>query len=712
MENTPPCWNKKIPSEKVGSFNFRIDPEFSGKKLTLKGYIRTENVSSGFAGLLLYADGYMGTLGFDNMASQQLKGTNEWKEYTVTIPYNAEETKAIHVGALLFGPGKIWLDNFHLLADDKDISLAPAYKKVFYKADLDTAFVRSSGVQFGELDKVKIDNLTNLGMIWGFLKYYHPAIAKGEYNWDAELFRILPNVLAVKSKKEFNTVIENWLDSFGKPPACSDCGAYVKSVIMPDYGWIFHKENLETSLVAKLEYIKNNRHQGKGYYIDKDSLYNNPVFKHEYDYKSMQYPDAGYRLLALFRYWNIVQYFFPYKHLIGEDWNGVLQEFIPKFLDAKNTSQYVLACLELIARIHDTHATIDGFNYYLYNYIGPFRVPVQAKMISDKLVITGMYGEPVIIGEKVRIGDVITKINGERTDELIRKNLYLIPASNDETQLRDIPAFILRGQTQQFTLEIERDGKHFESAVMAVPVYRLDTKLDYDPYPGDSSYKILKGNIGYLYPAKYRDVQFDNIKKTFSGTKGMIIDMRCYPSDFMVFSFGSYLKPASSPFSKFTMPDLDMPGSFRFEALNNNGGGSPGYYKKPVVIIVNALTQSSAEYTTMAFQSAPHVKVIGSMTAGADGDICRFDLPGGISTRFSGLGVYYPDGVETQRKGVKIDLIIHPTIKGITEGRDELLDKAIEIIDGAEGSDHSTRSPDITIKSIKSGCCSCRLILT
>jgi hypothetical protein len=46
----------------------------------------------------------------------------------------------------------------------------------------------------------------------------------------------------------------------------------------------------------------------------------------------------------------------------------------------------------------------------------------------------------------------------------------------------------------------------------------------------------------------------------------------------------------------------------------------------------------------------------------------------------SGLGVFYPDGTPTQRVGVKIDHQLKPTIKGTTEGKDELLDKAIELI--------------------------------
>ena len=123
-----------------------------------------------------------------------------------------------------------------------------------------------------------------------------------------------------------------------------------------------------------------------------------------------------------------------------------------------------------------------------------------------------------------------------------------------------------------------------------------------------------------------------------------------------------------------------MPGSFAFGDLLSNGEVNFNNYKAPIVIIVNATTLSQAEYTTMAFQSSPNVTVIGSMTAGADGNVSQISLPGGILTAISGLGVYYPDGTETQRKGVKIDMVMHPTIKGIKEGRDEILEKAIEMI--------------------------------
>jgi C-terminal processing protease CtpA/Prc len=102
-----------------------------------------------------------------------------------------------------------------------------------------------------------------------------------------------------------------------------------------------------------------------------------------------------------------------------------------------------------------------------------------------------------------------------------------------------------------------------------------------------------------------------------------------------------------------------------------------------MIILVNEETQSNGEFTAMGFRKAKNATVVGSQTAGADGNVTpMFNLPGGISTVFTGLGVYYPDGKETQRIGIVPDVVVKPTIKGISEGKDEVLDKAMEIITG------------------------------
>lgn len=79
----------------------------------------------------------------------------------------------------------------------------------------------------------------------------------------------------------------------------------------------------------------------------------------------------------------------------------------------------------------------------------------------------------------------------------------------------------------------------------------------------------------------------------------------------------------------------------------------------------------------MALRVAPRAKVVGSTTAGADGNISTFALPGGLSTLISGIGVFYPDRRPTQRVGILPDIEVRPTLAGIRAGRDEVLEAAI-----------------------------------
>src|SRR5260370_32784031 len=84
----------------------------------------------------------------------------------------------------------------------------------------------------------------------------------------------------------------------------------------------------------------------------------------------------------------------------------------------------------------------------------------------------------------------------------------------------------------------------------------------------------------------------------------------------------------------------------------------------------------------MAFRAAPGAIVIGSTTAGADGNTSTVPLPGGLSSLISGLGVFYPDNRPTQRVGIIPDIALSPTVLGIQAGRDELVDEAIRQITG------------------------------
>jgi C-terminal processing protease CtpA/Prc len=74
--------------------------------------------------------------------------------------------------------------------------------------------------------------------------------------------------------------------------------------------------------------------------------------------------------------------------------------------------------------------------------------------------------------------------------------------------------------------------------------------------------------------------------------------------------------------------------------------------------------------------------IVGSTTAGQDGNINPFTLPGGYTFNYTGMRVFNLDGSRFIGVGIPPDVAVEPTIAGIRSGKDEVLDKAIAIAEG------------------------------
>lgn len=90
--------------------------------------------------------------------------------------------------------------------------------QIFYgtkeKQENNDEFDNGSKIEKIVVSEENINNLVLLGKIWGYLKYYHPNVAEGKYNWDYELFRILPKVIDVdRSTRDKN--LYDWIESQG-----------------------------------------------------------------------------------------------------------------------------------------------------------------------------------------------------------------------------------------------------------------------------------------------------------------------------------------------------------------------------------------------------------------------------------------------------------------------------------------------------------------
>jgi len=655
---------------------FILPENYQGKQIKFSGYIKTKNVA-GEALLAIKIE----PLVAKNILHDTISGSVDWKKYEVTAQLRPEMTKEIIVAVGLSGKGKIWIDDFKVEIDGKDIRKVKPYDPELLPANKDKAFDSGSNIVFPELNEQKINDLDLLGRIWGFLKYYHPAVATGKYNWDYELFRILPAYLKVADNEERDRLLLKWINQYGKIQIRKKCPATSDSAfIKPDLSWM-DKSNMSSELKTLLHKIQLNRNQGDSYYVHLVAEIGCPQFLNENPYSEMKYPDAGFRLLALFRYWNMIQYFYPYKYLTDTDWNRVLKEYIPRFIQVKDRLEYELTATLLIGKVCDSHAVLRGYVVKIDSLRGNWQAPVQVKFIENKLVVTGYYLDSSYTqAEKIKasglkIGDIITHINEKPVETIVDSIRKYYPASNEATRLRYIADDILRSNHYTMHINYISYNQSKQKEIF------LKARSCLDTYPKDTTkcYKFIGKDIGYITLKSIKDEDIPIIKKEFNNTKGIIIDIRNYPPSSIIYSLGSYFVSEDTPFVKFTKGNPDNPGEFTFTSPYNMLK-SEDLYRGKLVVLVNEATQSRAEYTAMAFRAGNNTTIIGSQTAGADGNVSDIFLPGGLKTWISGIGVYYPDGRETQRIGIVPDIVVKPTVKGIREGRDDLLEKAIEII--------------------------------
>lgn len=663
------------------SFSKSIPIDFSGATLELRGFLRTEDVSD-FAGLWMREDGETPgatSLAFDNMDSRHLKGTTEWTEYSITLPVH-EEASVLFFGALVSGTGEAWADGLQVLVDGKPVSAAPKIQKPKTPLDLDHEFHRGSGIAIKTLSTVQIQNLATLGKVWGFLKYHHPQITNGQRHWDYDLFRVLPAILNAEDRAAANAALLHWILNLGDIAPCKPCATLDEKDLSfrSDLDWITNQDSLGADLSEKLQSIRDNRVPGKQFYVSIIANIGNPSFRHELGYEHLNLPDPGFQLLALYRFWNIIEYWSPYRDLVVPDWNRALTEFIPKIAMTENAESYKRELMALSARAQDGHANLWS-SLQVRPPVGKCRLPIEVRYIENVPVISGIpAGAPNV--SPVRIGDVITELDGIPVAKLVESWKPYYTASNEAARLRDIGRYLPRGECGDARIRVRRDSQDLQQTMQRISLPFNDFNPGTHDLPGPA-FRLLSKDVAYLKLSSVKAADAIHYIEQAAGTKGLIIDIRNYPSEFVVFELGSHLVDKKIAFARFTRGDLSNPGAFHFNEPMTLEPEKPHYSGK-VVILVDETSLSQAEYTCMAFRTAQGAIVVGSATSGADGNVSQFFLPGGVLTMISGIGVFYPDKTPTQRIGIVPNVEVRPTIAGLRASHDEVLEEAMRQILG------------------------------
>ncbi len=524
------------------------------------------------------------------------------------------------------------------------------------------------------------EKLSYLAKSWGLAKYHHPDIGSGKINWDSVLITHIDLIRSTNSNDEFNQALRQMLDIPGQPKSRSVPSVCnfedVESLV--DFSWI------------KSSSLSESNQQILGSLLDKKEKFSNKYVSDSVGARSLNYArfyedpmedadmsQAANRLLGLFRYWNIIEYFFPYKDLCDQSWDEVLTEFIPRFLRADTKEKYYEELLLLSTRINDGHANIPFHPELRRAFFGQFRVPFSVRLLGDQLIVDGILSDSLCQTNNIKLGDQISSINGQELMPQVKNLGRYLPNPNTAFHNNEICRYLLNGNSNTLQLELRRDS---ESIQQTIQRYSFPDIRKYRDPKEVEPWKILDANIAYAHMGELNLEHLETFFSKIKNTKGLILDFRHYPNWEILYEFLSHFYNEVKPFVLLKSQCLDQPGTYyRHFSEKDIADIKPLDYEydQPILILVNENTLSFGEYFVMALQVLENVSVIGTQTAGQDGNQVGIDMPGGMRMFMSSLGIYYPNGENSQRSGIKIDEVVPLKLEDIKSGTDGLLNYSI-----------------------------------
>lgn len=523
----------------------------------------------------------------------------------------------------------------------------------------------------------KIETFTK---VWGFLKYHHPEVAAGRLNWDSVFVSNIPKMQDV-SDAEFNTRLLNIIDGLG--PLQKTARATASDTLFAknhDLKWIDANKTIHFKLKNTLKQIYTYCNSGENRYLK--LYYSTADYSGEEQYENLGFPDRNYRLLFLARFWNAINYFAPYKYVVGEDWGGVLARFIPRMINAKDTLAYYKAMLQLAVSLNDGHSqfTIAKGNAVISNLVfGKYTAPVFADIAEGRLIIRKVdpaYSQ--IAGLKQ--GDIVLSIDNELAAKRIKRMGAYVSASNNSSRNKFVTWILFNTPKNNQSLRIKRGSKILTIKIKCMLAAERSW-TDLSNYTANAAgYEIVGRSIVRVYAAHIWRANVDTIKKLIKNSKAVIFDVRNYPNNDDFYKIFDILLPEPKVINQTMVLSVDHPGYFSWQPSPKIGRVNPSPYPGKVIILADERSQSQGEYSVMALQTIPGAVTIGSQTAGGDGVVTYIPMGNKMALSYSGYGIFYPDKTPTQRRGVRIDIKATKTEHSLKAGRDVAMEKALEYL--------------------------------
>jgi hypothetical protein len=370
------------------------------------------------------------------------------------------------------------------------------------------------------------------------------------------------------------------------------------------------------------------------------------------------------RLGNVINTYNVFQHFYPYFDVAKINWDDEFEKALLKSYRDKTAKDERVTLQIFTAPLKDGHC-------FVYNStMIPYTPPIAWEWIENKLVITNLNtADP-----DLRKGDVVTQINGIDPEKYFEEAYSLISAGTKTN---------LDYRAARFSLAGDR-GSILKITVKDKTINLVRTETNYLLSKEKPRYRQIEDGIWYLNIDR---IEMDTINKllpVLEKCKAIICDARGYPKDNHEF-ITHLMKSDDTTSSWMQIPQIIYPDQEKIAGYSKHNWIEMMKAKKPylgdkkVVYIIDGTAISYAESCLGYIEGYKLATIVGQPTAGTNGNINPFDLPGGYTISWTGMKVLKHNGSQHHGIGILPDIYVTKTIQGIKDGRDEFLEKAIEI---------------------------------
>lgn len=653
-----------------------------GHRIRLRSQIRV--TEGGRAQMWVRMDRPEGRRGaFDNMADRPVL-TAQWTAAEIVADVDAD-AEGIHFGVMLLGAGAAAVDSFSL-------------------EDLGAAAKRPEPEGPRPLTGAGLDNLAAFTRLLGLVRHFHPSDAAADADWDVVATLGIRSVEGAEGPGGLASALQSIfgpyapalrvvpVDAAAPPPPIRPQDAR-SAVVWEHVGFgtgseesIYRSTRVRRRLVADrpLAEAEDPARPVRFELPGGVAAYLPPAVWADGDGRSLprgdapstgEFPrfdgrDRATRLAAVALAWNVFQHFYPYFDVVETDWTAELVTALCRAAEDPGEKEFLSTLRRLVAALHDGHGMV--------RHLCDDRtatLPLLWTWAEEQLVVV----DPgPASAQGLAAGTVVLAVDGVPAEQALAAAEEEISGATAGWKRWRALTEVARGRagTSAALLCRAPDGREFDVALAHDGLSRIPAERR------PSALSEIEKGIWYVDVGRISTQQLREAIEDLTKAKGVVFDFRGYPSNLDAFTLFGHLVERPVTSARWNVPQIRFPDQAQWDWGDSHWTVPPlsPRIEAKCAFLTDGRAISYAESCMGIVEHYGLGEIVGSPTAGTNGNVNALALPGGYFVSWTGMRVLKHDGSRHHGVGILPTVPVERTVDGIAAGRDEVLDRAVELL--------------------------------